>query len=69
MILYDFINCPTYVDIGSQKKWSLVDWEVWLSYTVTIVWEFAWADSALAILDELSSYRSGRLNRFDCVML
>ena len=38
----------------------------WSSYTVTIVWEFAWADSALVVLDEWSSYRGGRLNRFDC---
>ena len=38
----------------------------WLCYTVTIVWEFAWADSTLAVLDKWLSYRGGRLNRFDC---
>ena len=37
-----------------------------LSYTVTIVCEFAGADSALAVLDKWSSYKSGGLNRFDC---
>ena len=30
------------------------------------VWEFAWADSTLVVLDEWLSYRGGRLNRFDC---
>ena len=30
-----------------------------------IVWEFAWTASALVILDERSSYRGCRLNRFD----
>ena len=32
----------------------------WLSYTVMIVWEFAWADSALVILDEWLSFKSQR---------
>ena len=41
----------------------------WSSYTVTIVWEFAWADPVLVVLDECSSYRGGRLNRFDCGLL
>ena len=39
----------------------------WSSYTVTIVWEFAWADSASVVFDKWSSYRGGRLNRFDCI--
>ena len=38
----------------------------WSSYAVTIVWELGWADSALGILDERSSYRGGCLNRFNC---
>ena len=50
---------------GRQKKWLLVVLDTWTSYTVTIAWEFAWADSALAVLDEWSSYRGGHLNRFD----
>ena len=29
-------------------------------------WEFAWADSALVILDKGSSYRGGHFDRFDC---
>ena len=41
----------------------------WSSYTVTIVWEFALADPVLVVLDEWSSYRGGRLNRFDCGLL
>ena len=49
-----------------QKKWSLVALDRWLSYTVTIAWELAWADSTLAVFDEWSSYRGGRLSRFDC---
>ena len=36
------------------------------SYTITILWDFAWADSAMAILDKWSSYSGGRLNRFHC---
>ena len=38
----------------------------WSSYTVTIVWEFAWADSELVVFDGWLSYRGGCLNRFDC---
>ena len=41
----------------------------WLSYTVMIVWKLAWADSALVVLDDWSSYRGGRLNRFNCIKL
>ena len=41
----------------------------WLSYTVTIVRKFTWADPALIVLDEWSSYGGGRLNRFDCILL
>ena len=37
----------------------------WSSYTVMVVWDFAWANSALVVLDEWLSYRGGRLNRFD----
>ena len=39
----------------------------WLSYTVAIVWELAWQDSALVVLDKKSFYRDGHLNRFDCM--
>ena len=49
---------------GKQQKQSLVVSD--RSYTVTVVWEFAWAGSALVILDEWLSYRGGHLNRFDC---
>ena len=52
---------------GCQKKGSLVMLGRWSSYTVTIVWEFAWTDSALVVLDKWSSYRGGRLSRFDCI--
>ena len=38
----------------------------WSSYTVMIVWEFAWADTASVVLDEGSSYRGGHWGRFDC---
>ena len=51
------------VAFGRQKKWLLVVLDRWSSNTVTIVWEFAWADSALVVLDKWSSYRGGRLNR------
>ena len=55
-----------FFSFGRQKKWLLVVLDTWTSYTVTTVWEFAWADLALAVLDEWSSYRRGHLNRFDC---
>ena len=53
---------------GEKKKWPLVALDRWSSYTVPIVWEFAWADSTLVVLDEWSSYRGGRLNRFDSIL-
>ena len=49
-----------------KKKWSLVALNRWSSYTVTNVWELAWADSALVVLDEWLSYRGDCLNMFDC---
>ena len=52
--------------LGDKKKWLLVALDRRLCYTVTIVREFAWVDSALAILYKWSSYRGGCLNRFDC---
>ena len=52
--------------IREPEKWLLVALNRWLSYTVTIVREFAWADSALVVLHEWLSYRGGRLNMFDC---
>ena len=58
-----------YFFIWETKKWSLVALDTWSSYTVMIVWEFAWADSASVVLDEWPSYRGGRLNRFDCICL
>ena len=51
---------------GRQKNRSLVALNRWSPYTVTIVREFAWVDSALIILDEPLPYRGGRLNVFDC---
>ena len=99
IILYDFVNCPAFVDIKqtlhykvaieqiyqrdiyflcivpyvcfaflcwieffsgcfrglffvweTKKKWSLVALDWWLSYSVTIVREFAWADTELVVL-------------------
>ena len=55
----------SFFSFGRQKKWSLVVLDRWSSYTVTIVWELAWADSALVAIDECSSYRGGRLSRFN----
>ena len=51
------------------KKQSLIALDRWSSYTVMIVWELAWVDSALVILDQWSFYRGGRLNRFDCIKI
>ena len=52
--------------IWETVKWSLVELDRWSSYTVTIISEFALADSALVTLGEWSFYRGGHLNRFDC---
>ena len=49
--------------------WSMVALDSWSPYTVTIVWQFAWAYSTLFVLYEWSSYRGGRLNRFDCTLI
>ena len=43
---------------GRQRKWLLVALERWSFYSVAIVWELAWADSALVILDKWSSFSS-----------
>ena len=55
-----------YFSFGRQNKWSLIALDRLSSYTIMSVWEFAWAASALVVLDEWSSYRGrgGRLNRF-----
>ena len=50
-----------------DKKWLLVALDRWSSYTVMIVWELAWADSALVVLGEWSTYRGGHMSRFDCI--
>ena len=42
-----------FFSFARQKKWSLVVLDRWLSDTVTIVLEFTWADSALAILEQI----------------
>ena len=55
--------------LGVKQMWSLVALNRWLSYAVTMVQEFAWVDPTLVLLDEWSSYRCGRLNRFDCIIL
>ena len=51
------------------KKWSLVALDRWSSYTVTLVWEFAWADSASVVLDKWSFYRGGHVSRSDCISI
>ena len=53
-----------FFSFGGQKKWSLVALDRWSSYTVTIVWELAWAVSALVVLDEGLSYRGIPLDLF-----
>ena len=55
-----------FFSFGGQKEWSLVALDRWSFYTVTIVWELAWADSALVVLGDWSSYKGGRRSRFDC---
>ena len=58
-----------FFSFGRQEKWLLVVLDRCLSYTLTIVWGFAWVDSALVVLDEGSSYGGGRLKRFDCISI
>ena len=33
------------------------------------VWELAWADSAMVVLHELSSYRGSRISRLNCIWI
>ena len=56
----------SFFSFGGQIEWSLVALDRWPFYTVTTVWELAWADSALVVLGEWSSYKGGRISRFDC---
>ena len=51
--------------LGDKKKWLLVALDRWSAYTVANILELARVDSALVILGEWSSYRGGRLDRFD----
>ena len=37
-----------------------------MSYKAKVVWDFAWVDSVLVILDKSFFYKGGSLNRFDC---
>ena len=53
--------------IWGRKKWLLVELDRWLSYTITIMWELAWTDSALVLLDKWLSYRGGHITRLDCI--
>ena len=55
-------------NFGDKKKCSLVALSRWSSYAVTTAWELAWMDSALVILGEWSTYRGGRMTRFDCTL-
>ena len=52
--------------MGDKRKWSLVALKWWSSYTLMVICEFTWAETALAILDKWLSYRGGCLNMFDC---
>ena len=49
-----------------QKEVVAITLDRRLTYTVVIVWELAWVDSTLVILDKWLSYRCGCLNKFDC---
>ena len=64
---YQWLFQMTFFHLGDKKS---VRWSgqigVALSYTVTIVQEFSWVDSALVVLNEWLSYRGGRLNKFSC---
>ena len=58
-----------FFSFGRQNGWLLVALDRWSSYTVTIVWDFPWADPVLVVLDKWSSYSGGCLNRFDCISI
>ena len=61
-----FYFIQVFFSFGRLKERLLVKLYMWLPYTVRAVWEFDWADSALTVLDELLSYRGGRLKKYDC---
>ena len=52
--------------LWETKKWLLVALDRCLSDTVTIVREFAWADSRLVVLEKWSSCKDGHMNMLDC---
>ena len=54
---------------GGGAKKVVVGHVRWSSCTVTIVWELAFADSTLIVLDKWLSYRGGHISRFDCNFL
>ena len=47
---FAMVVLDSFFSFGRQKKWLLVVIDRWSSYTITIVWEFAWADSAVVVL-------------------
>ena len=59
----------SFFSFGGQNKWLLVALDRWSSCTVTILWEFAWMDSALIVLDKWPSYRGGRLYRYNWALI
>ena len=63
-----FSDCSRQVlfSFGGQKKCLLVALDRRLPYTRTTVWELAKAELKLVVLEEWSSYKGDRLNRFGC---
>ena len=49
-----FSGCfrEAFFNLRDKKKWLLVVLDMWLSYTVTIAWEFVYANSALFVIDK-----------------
>ena len=56
-----------FLHLGNKKIGRMVTLDKWSSYTVIILWEFAWADRVLVVLGDWLSHRGGHLNRLDCI--
>ena len=59
------VSDRVFFSFGAQIKWLLVTLGRWLSYILSNVRNLTLVDSTLVILDELSSYSSGHLNKFE----
>ena len=62
-----FISYALFLISSLGKRFVVVVLDRWSSCTGTTAWDLAQTGLKLAILDDWSPYRAGRLSRFDCL--